>query len=300
MIIEKIVDNVDNKPINIKKKNIPQSTNKSLPLLFNTQLYIGSKGTGKSYKLTQLLKFYEQSKIKDEDGIEYDMRVILVCPTASSGANEVYKILKSLDQENDIHLEYSDELIISILDDIKSKSLEYDDYLEYKKVYDKFRKYKNVEKLETEELQILEEHDFMSPRECYGDIKPIITWIIFDDLIGMGAFNKKAKSIISNLTIKHRHLKTNLIFTTQSFKQIPPVIRTNIDIYCIFKSSSYKEILDKVFEDISGYLTMEQFIELYEHATEERNDCLTIINNSMSKTGIRCYRNWNIELIFTK
>ena len=296
MIIEKPVANIDDKPIIIKKKNVPQSTNTSLPLLFNTQLYIGSKGTGKSYKLTQLLKYYEQSKIKDDDGIEYDMRTILICPTASSGANEVYKILNSLDQDKDIHLDYTDDLVLQILDDIKAKSASYDNYLNYKKIYDKFKKAKNIDVLETEELQELEDHDFMSPRECYGDIKPVINWIIFDDLIGMGAFNKKAKSVLSNLTIKHRHLKTNLIFTTQSFKQIPPVIRTNIDIYCIFKSSSYKEILDKVFEDISGFVSLEDFIELYEHATDEKNDCLTLINNSMSKNGIKFFKNWNIEL----
>jgi len=296
MIIEKVVENIDNKPLVIKKKKVPQSTNTSLPLLFNTQLYIGSKGTGKSYKLTQLLKLYEQSKIKDEDGVEYEMRIILICPTASSGANEVYKVLKSLDQEKDVHLEYSDDLVAQILSDIKTKSELHDDYLEYKKVYDKFKKYRNLERLETEELQLLEDHDFMSPNECFEETKPAINWIIFDDLIGMGAFNKKAKSIISNLTIKHRHLKTNLIFTTQSFKQIPPVIRTNIDIYCIFKCSSYKEILDKVFEDISGFVTIEDFIELYEHATDEKNDCLTLINNSMSKTGVRFFKNWNIEL----
>lgn len=296
MIIEKMVDNIDDKPIIIKKKNIPQSTNTSLPLLFNTQLYIGSKGTGKSYKLTQLLRYYEQSKLKDEDGIEYNMRTILICPTASSGANEVYKILNSLDK-NDTHLEYDDNLIISIMDDIKKKQIIYDKFLNYKKVYLKFSKLKEVDNMETEELQLLEECDFMTPVECYGDIKPKITWIIFDDLIGLGAFNKKAKSILTNLTIKHRHLKTNLIFTTQSYKQIPPTIRTNIDIYCIFKSSSYNEVLNKIFEDINGYINLDNFIELYEHATENKNDCLTIINNSMDKKGVRFYKNWNIELL---
>jgi hypothetical protein len=292
MIIEKAVDNIDNKPINIKKKNVPQSTNKSLPSLFNTSLYVGSKGTGKSYKLTQLLKLYEQSKIKDEDGIEYEMRTILICPTASSGANEVYKILNSLDQDNDIYLDYSDELITTILDDIKQKQTEYDEIIKYKKVYDKFNKVKEVDKLTDEELQLLEERDFTKP----DNIKPKVTWIIFDDLVGLGVFNKKAKSIISNLTIKHRHLKTNLIFTTQSYRQLPPVIRSNIDIYCIFKSNSYNEILNKIFDDISGVISMNDFIELYEHATEEKNDCLTIINNSMDKRGIRFYKNYNIEL----
>lgn len=294
MIIEKIVDNIDNKPLLVKKKNVPQSTNTSLPLLFNTQLYIGSKGTGKSYKLTQLLKMYEKSKIRDEDGIEYDMRTILICPTASSGANEVYKMINSLDKE-DIHLDYSDDLIIKIIDDIKAKQTEYEQYINYKKVYDKFSRIKDLEKMETNELELLEENDFMPIKM----IRPKITWIIFDDLIGLGAFNKKAKSVLSNLTIKHRHLKTNLIFTTQSYRQIPPVIRNNIDIYCIFKSGSYNEILNKIFEDISGYVNLNNFIELYEHATQEKNDCLTVINNSMDKKGVRFFKNWNIE-IFNK
>jgi hypothetical protein len=293
MIIEKVVDNIDDKTINIKKKNVPQSTNPSLPLLFNTSLYIGSKGTGKSYKLVELLKNYEKAKIKDEDGVEYEMRTIIIAPTINSGANEVYKILKSIDYENDVHLEYSDELILKILDDIKAKHDEYDKILIYKKVYDKFNKIKDITKLSDEELQLLEENDFMKPYF----IRPKITWIIFDDLIGSGAFNKKAKSVISNLTIKHRHLKTNLIFTTQSFKAISSIIRTNIDIYCIFKSSSYNEVLNKIYDDISGFIKKDDFIELYEHATDEKNNCLTIINNSMDKKGVKFYKNYNIELI---
>lgn len=297
MIIEKSVNNIDNIPFNIKKKNVPQSTNKSLPSLFNTQLYIGSKGTGKSYKLTQLLKFYENSKIIDDDGIEYEMRTILICPTATSGANEVYKVLSSLDQEKDLYLDYTDDILFEILEDIKAKQKQYDAYLDYKKVFDKFKRIRNIDKMETKELEILEEHDFMTPDECFGDVKPTVTWIIFDDLIGMGAFNKKAKSALSNLTIKHRHLKCNLIYTTQSFKAIPPIIRSNIDIYCLFKSNSYSEILNKVYEDINGIITINDFIELYEHATDEKNDCLTIINNSMDKSGARFYKNWNVELI---
>jgi hypothetical protein len=258
MIVEKTVENIDDKPFNIKKRNVPQSTNKSLPLLFNTSLYIGSKGTGKSYKLTKILKLYEQSKIMDEDGIEYEMRTILICPTASSGANEVYKVLNSLDQENDVHLDYSDELILNILNDIKAKQDEYDDIIKYVNIYNKFNKLKDISKLNDEELQALEDHDYMKPDK----VKPKITWIILDDLVGLGAFNKKAKSVLSNLTIKHRHLKTNLIFTTQSYRQLPPVIRSNIDIYCIFKSNSYNEILNKIYDDLFTKDIIDRFKKL--------------------------------------
>ena len=296
MITEKIIKNLNSKPIIVKKKNVPQSVNPDLPLMFNTQLYIGSKGTGKSYKLCELIRLYESSKIKDNDGVEYDIRTILICPTASSGANEIFKTLKSLNFDEDVHLEYTDEIMQSILDDIKLTQENYEEYITYKKLYSKFIKAKTLNIFDNEELQLLEEHDYMTPDEIYGNIKAKVTYIIFDDLIGQGAFNKKAKSLISNLVIKHRHLKTNLIFTTQSFKSIPPVIRTNIDIYCIFKSSSYNEIINKIHEDISGYVKLDEFIELYEHATIEKNSCLVIINNSMQGAGTKFYKNWNTEL----
>ena len=299
MTIKEIkVNGIDTRPIKINKKPVPQSNNKSLPLLYNTQLYIGSKGRGKTYALVKLLKMYEESKIKDNEN-EYEMRTILIAPTAYSSANVIYETLKSLNKD-DIHLEYSDELLKSIIDDIEIKDKEYKDYIDYKKVYDKFLKIKDINKMDVIELQILEIHDFMSPNDYYGhNIKPKIHYLIFDDLIGTGAFNKKAKSIISNLTIKHRHLKTNLLFTTQSFKMIPAVVRNNIDIYCIFKSASYNEILNKIYEDLSGYISYDNFKELYEHSTADAHDCLTIINNSLDKSGTSFYKNWDTKLELT-
>lgn len=297
-IIEKDVPNIDNKPINVKKKDVPQSTNKSLPLLYHTQLYIGKKGAGKTYKLIKILQAYEKSKIKDSLGNEYKMRTIVISPTAKSGANVVFETLQSLKDE-DIHPEYTDELLLSILDDIKRKKEEYDEYLEYKRVYDKFVKIKNIERLGWEDIEILELHDFQSPKEAYGEIYPYITWILFDDLVGTGsAFTRRTKSVVSNLTIKHRHLQTNLIFTTQSYKQIPRILRNNIDIYVIFKTGSETE-LNSIYEDVSGYIKYEEFLNLYDYATKEINDALIIINNSMDNKGTLYYKNWDKELVFS-
>jgi hypothetical protein len=297
MISEKKVTGIDNTPILVKKKNVPQSVNQSLPLMFNTQLYIGSKGTGKTYKLVQLLKLYEDSKIKDNDGIEYEIQTILISPTANSGANEIFKTLKSLDFENDVYLEYNDELLLKILDDIKKKDDEFNEYINYKKLFNKFKKIKNIKKLNDDELEILEQNEFMDPDEVFAEVKPKVIFLILDDLVGSGAFSKKSKSVLSNLVIKHRHLKTNLIFTTQSFKAIPSIIRTNIDIYAIFKSSSYDQILNKIYDDISGFVKKDDFIQLYEYATQQKNDALIIINNSMGGNGTKFYKNWDTQLL---
>lgn len=295
MIIEKQIPNINDYEIKIKKNPIPQSSNKSLPPLFNTQLYIGSKGRGKTYSLVQLLNMYENSVLSD--GIsEYNIRTILIAPTAYSTANSIYQTLKSLNKD-DIYLEYSDELLQKILDDIKRKKDEYDDFLEYKKAFINFKKNKKIKNLKDEELSLLEQYDYEPPEIIFGDKKPDINFLIFDDLIGTGAFNKKAKSLITNLTIKHRHLLTNLIFTTQSFKQIPSTIRTNIDIFVIFKSASYVEILDKIYEDLSGYLKYDVFKELYEYATKDLHDALIIMNNSVSNGGkLDIRKNWDKQL----
>jgi len=294
-IIEKTIPNVNDYEIKIKKNPIPQSSNKSLPPLFNTQLYIGSKGRGKTYALVKLLNMYENSVLSD--GIsEYNIRTILIAPTAYSTANSIYQTLKSLDKD-DIYLEYSDELLQKILDNIKQKKDEYQEFLEYKKAYDKFKKLKDLTKLTDEELSLLEQFEYETPEMIFGDKKSDVNFLIFDDLIATGAFNRKAKSLLTNLTIKHRHLLTNLIFTTQSFKQIPPTIRINIDVYAIFKSASYNEILDKIYEDLSGYLKYDDFKELYEYATKDNHDALIIMNNSVSNGGkIDIRKNWDKQL----
>lgn len=296
MIVEKAIPNIIDHKIIINKKPIPQSSNKSLPILYNTQLYTGSKGRGKSYSLVSLLNLYENSKISD--GIfDYQTRIILFAPTAYSSANSIYQTLKTLDKK-DIHLEYSDELLQQVLDDIKAKSDDFQEYLNYKTIYDKFKK--NKKKIKNDDLSILEAYDFQTAEDIFGDIKPQVNFIIFDDLIGTGSFNRKSKNLITNLTIKHRHLKTNLIFTTQGYSQIPPIIRNNIDIYVIFKSASYKEVLDKIYKELSGYLTYDDFKEAYEYATKENHDALIIINNSMDKGGLELRRNWNHKLDIKK
>lgn len=293
MIIEVPISNVPKVNFQISKKPIPQSNNKNLPLMFNTQLYIGSKGRGKTHSLVSLLSLYEQSVISD--GIsDYKMRCFLIAPTAYSTANSIYQSLKSLDKD-DIYLEYSDEILQDIIDDIKKKSDDYQEYLNYKKIYDKF--IKNENRLTDEELEELDKFDFKEPNELFEEVKPYVNWIIFDDLVGTGSFTLKSKSLINNLTIKHRHLKCNLIFTTQGFKQIPPIIRNNIDIYVIFKSASHKEVLDKIFQDISGYLTYNDFKELYEYATEDNHDSLVLINNSIDKKGLEIRKNWDKKLL---
>ena len=67
MITEIKLDGLDNNPIKTNKKQPPQSKNKNLPPCYFTSIFIGSRGSGKTYSLVKLIKNYERYPIYDVD-----------------------------------------------------------------------------------------------------------------------------------------------------------------------------------------------------------------------------------------
>jgi hypothetical protein len=158
-------------------------------------------------------------------------------------------------------------------------------YSIYMEAYRKFLKYKNTSKLTTEELDLLYVNNFEElPEPKYKN--PRIIFMIFDDLVSdPEAFKKINRAGLSHLVITHRHLQTNLIFTSQYSKAIPPLIRRNIDIFVLFKFANYKSVLHGIYPEVSGYLTEERFAELYQYATKDKHDAFICINHNMVDAG---------------
>ena len=127
MIEEIKLNGLDNKPIKTTKKPPPRSINENLPPCYFTSIFIGSKGSGKTYSLIKLLKNYEKYPIYDNEGHKLDMRVIVFCPTIMSTANPIYDTLKYLD-EDDIIMDYSDDKLLNKLDEIEKEKEEIEDY----------------------------------------------------------------------------------------------------------------------------------------------------------------------------
>ena len=88
MIQEIKLTGLDYKPIKTKKPP-PRSKNETLPPCYFTSIFIGSKGSGKTYSLIKLLKNYEKYPICDNDNNKMDIRVIVFCPTIMSSANPI-------------------------------------------------------------------------------------------------------------------------------------------------------------------------------------------------------------------
>ena len=295
MIQEIKLNGLNNEPVKTNKKTPPMSINKDLPPCYFTSIFIGSKGSGKTYSVVKLLKNYEKYPIYDADGNKLTMRVIVFCPTINSSANPIYESLKHLD-ENDIILDYSDDKLLDKLHEIEEEEKFIEEYKEYVTVWKKYMKIdEDMSLLTHDELLILSKFDFTDPENMKKpEYKhPRINFLIFDDLVGDAHAFKKSHSALNNLCIKHRHLQCNLIFTTQYIKAIPPVIRRNLDIFIIFKFANVKSVTEQIYPEISGIIKEEEFELLFDYATENKHNALII--DQTSKQNI-FKLNWDVAL----
>jgi hypothetical protein len=290
MIIEEPINNLPTPYFKINKSNEPQSKNPNLPPLFFSCLIVGSKNSGKSYAMTSLLKMFEDNPIYDTRGNELEQRIIIFSPTALNETNIVFKNLKNLSPD-DIHLEYTDEILEEILEDIKFHVDEVNKYEKYLKVLDKYNN--TNQELTDEEYWLLYYNNFLPIQEK----KHIITHICFDDLIGdKNTFKKSRDSGLVKFLLKHRHLYTNVFITTQYISAIQPIIKNNIDIFCLFKYANLKDVINKFYPVVSGIMLEEQFQELYKHCTQEKYNFLTVISHNKLKGRLLIRKNWNVNL----
>ena len=273
------------------KLNYPNCNCTKCPRMFFNLLSIGARMSGKTYSLVKLLKHYESNKLINKDGTIHPVLFILISPTTE--ANPIYTSLNNLDT-SDIHEEYSDELLQDIIDDIKAKRKETDDFKEYQKAYrlieatdpDKISKLYDKN---PEIFRLLEKHDYSSPNEIeqptYYEY-PVV-FCILDDLMCSSAFTSKHQSKLTNAIIKNRHLGIVFCILVQALKSVPKNIRLNSSVFFLSKFANKKMILEDLYEEVSNVLKAEEFDELYSHATSEKYGSLVIDNTGDEKRFLK-------------
>ena len=206
---------IEEVPLNFKfepknsKLNYPQCRCGKCPQFYFNLLSVASRGSGKTFNVCKLISHYEQNKLIDNDGLIHPLRTIVISQTLD--ANPIFKGLKSLD-DKDIHDKFSDELLQSIVDDIKTHKLETEEYNKYVAAYKQVVPIKE-DKLSAyfdkhpEIYDILKIHEFESPDEIPKPkflVSPV-NIIVLDDLMATGAFTNKKLSSLTNNLIKNRH-----------------------------------------------------------------------------------------------
>lgn len=292
VVIETKLDGFNDK-LKFDKLNYPQcSCGKCFKFFFNS-LHIGARQSGKTYSVVKIIKHYENNKIM-KDGVEYKVRTHLISPTIQ--ANEIYQSLNSLDMKKDTHENYTDKLIVDIIDDIKQRKNKYDEYLVYKKYYEKVMrtpddKLDNLYEKEPELFNLLEKYNFQNPKELDHE-PPEINIIVLDDLLGSDAFSKKTKSVLTNAMIKNRHIGVVFMVLVQSIRAVPKNIRLNCSVFQLATFKNKKMILEDIYEEVSNVINIDDFEELYDHATTKPYGSLIIDTTN----GKRFLSNLDFEL----
>lgn len=107
-----------------------------------------------------------------------------------------------------------------------------------------------------------------------GKIKPkddLQRLMIFDDLV----LSVPANKIIAEYYIKARKLNISLLYLSQSFYQIPKVIRINSQ-YLILGKNLLTRDLNTIMREFPTNMTPAEFQELYEELTEQPMSSITI------------------------
>lgn len=286
------LDNV----IKHKKKPVPQSSHPDFPVdLFFTYCSFGMKNSGKTYSIVKLLSLFEQYPVKDTDGSVMPNKIIWFSPTSNFSSNSIVHTLKSLDVDNDIHENVTEAVIEKVFEEVKSEKAILKKKEAYIEAYKRFLKIKDPMRLKIEDVLLLGEYNFETPSKIFGHLKNYVYYFILDDLVGQkdAVLGTKKNSFVSNLVIKHRHYGINLIFTSQEIKYIPAIIRSNLDIIQLFKTSSNRN-LEKYYEEVSNILTFEEFEQLFKYCTDQPYGSLIINNHQQAKR--RFWLNWDKSL----
>ena len=115
------------------------------------------------------------------------------------------------------------------------------------------------------------------------------TLIILDDMLGM--IKNQGKSYFASLCSKYRHWKLSLIVTSQSFRALPIICRSNATGYIIFRTHNKKEFA-KMEEEFEG--NFPDCIDLYKDATNEKYSFLYL-----DQEKIRAFENFD-SLLYEK
>jgi tRNA A37 threonylcarbamoyladenosine biosynthesis protein TsaE len=258
--IKRVPTRWKDKQLKYPSNNYPQSSNEDLPKHFSVICIVGSRGSGKTALITQLLKQYEGTVRCPVNKSVVEPRYVIVSPTIEQ--NKPYFDVLSNDKE--YHNNMTDDDIQSLVESIQQDKYEWEEYENYKKIYDKIIKSKNPEayiaQLPPAVYQYFENIDFQEPKR--PEKERYVTYMVCDDIVGTDLLSNRKTHGFKNLVIKSRHHSVVIIMCVQALKEIPRSIRMNVSTYCLGKYAQPSVIRD-FHEECCADIPITKFEAMY-------------------------------------
>lgn len=264
--------NWNDRPVKHKRQRYPQCSDKNTPRCFFVGQFIGSRGSGKTFSIVKLIRQFQDYKIFDNDGDEVEQRVILMSPTYS--ANPVFKALKHLD-DDDIITNYTDQKLLDIVAEIEKDREETKRYREDLEVWRKFLKAKKEDDLSKDEYFTLARMNYQPPSKPPHP-NGVVVHLVLDDCVGSSAFKQTGKSALVSVALRNRHIGINLYIASQNMKSVPKSLRSNTSLWCLFRFANKRVILGDLYDEVSGFLTPDEFEEVFDYAVQDDHSPLVV------------------------
>lgn len=268
----KIPNSLHNEGLKYKKLKTP-SSHPSLFRLHTLAAFIGPRGSGKTNAAVLLASKYWEDKSFN--------RIFIMSPTIES--NRIFELLHVEPEDifKNIHTCLADLQIIT--DQVKEMMLEYEQAKEYKRIYNKWRRYMKTEgKSEApnvKEMNLLENNQFR-PGEDIPRPSPLL---IIDDMSHSDIYTPSKKNSFINLCLRHRHLHRcgiSIFMLVQTFRSgIPKALRQNVQQFFLWPTHDMSQ-LQAMYEEFANLCSFEDFLDMYQRCTKERHDFMSIDLNA--------------------
>ncbi len=240
--------------------------------LHTITLACGKRGSGKSFFISNLLKF-----------LEFDV-ILLISPTADSNHSQ-FKHL-NIHQEHIYDPEDKEvvDKIVSVVDNERDSLIEYRQKIqmlkELKAVYKRPSNLGEFYNLFSEYIDPITQN-WVTPEHRFNGRHPKIACFV-DDAQGSRIFQNRK---FLNLALKHRHIGSfqgsdepsigiSVFIAIQSYtsqsSSLPRAIRNNCTHFALFRSKNEKE-LKLISEEFSGEVSPEMFMKIYDYIMQDDN-----------------------------
>lgn len=274
--------NVPRHPLDIHKLPLKAGVPKP-PVL---GIFVGKRGQGKTVTATRLLHYYthQQPEVFQKE------LVFVISPTAES-QQHLWDHIGCLEENvfpasNPVEVKSIVDTIIEIL---KSKKEKYDEDQEYLEAY----------KALMRDAKLTSRQEFLlDQRDCQPLVNPE-PWprpvLLLDDLSHMKVMDK---AWFISLCLRHRHVaggvSLSILMLVQSLRGgVARVIRQNCSLIILY-STHDQTAKDDLYAECSHLLDKEEFMALFEHATDERHDFLSVdlSQDDKNKVFSRSFEHW--------
>jgi hypothetical protein len=255
-----------------------------LPELPFIALLIGNSGAGKTTTAHNLLKRYQSNgKVKAFD------RIVLFSPTGTpdqtTGLTADPRLSNPELDITDMYDTYTDDTLEDIMEEQKDKIVEFKDFLEDTKLWNRYINDMRNEDLEADVLEMFNRRGHLPPQT---DLKRFPSSLcILDDMGDDVSIKKSGKSKLNNFVCRIRHALFSFMANYQSLVQCPATIRKQCNLWIIYKTQDHK-YLKKIHEECcSGDMKFTTFQKMFNMLTD-RHDFIMI--NMKAKDINKKYR----------